>query len=370
MKEEINVLIPSGHSSWALPVINCLSYYSQYKLFLLSAKKSTATKYSRYISYYKFYDQLKNDNERIKIINEEVNQNSISLVIPLDEEEIIFFIKNSDKISKLAKIIPLSTLASYEKAIDKCKFNLFLQKNKLPHPNTIPFSERSFLNRVHQEISFPALIKPCVGQGGKGIVKFNSLDDFNAFYNKNEEEYVIQEYVEGYDIDCSVLCSKGNVLAYTIQKCNLYANNPYSQQLGVEFLDNKQVLKIVKELMAALDWSGIAHVDLRYDEKSKSFKIIEINARVWGSIEASLAAGVNFPILICQLAFGKKVNSTKYKHIKYMRIQGFIKNLKKNPLSIFNFKLIFKNTGAVEVLRDPLPSAYKVIEKLRKGLNF
>lgn len=369
MSAAINVLIPSGHSSWALPVINCLSYYSKFRIFLLSAKKRYAAKFSRHIAYHKFYPGLNDVNDKINIINEEISQNSISIVIPLDEEEIIFFINNSSKFFQAAKIIPLPSITSYKNAIEKSRLNIFLNDSGIQTPNTINFPSNNFLINVEKNLSFPVLIKPSIGQGGEGIFKINTFNEFKRVFKEKQGEFILQEYIDGFDIDCSVLCSNGEILTHTIQKCYISANNPFNQQLGVEFLDNEEVYKIVKKLMSTLDWSGVAHIDLRYDNKSKTYKIIEINARFWGSVEASRVAGINFPYLICQLTLGEEIEKQKFKHIKYLRLKGFLKKLKKNPLMLFNFKLIKNNTGFIEVIKDPMPSIFKLKEKIKVRFN-
>lgn len=370
MKEKINVLIPSGHSNWVIPIINCLSYHKNYKLFLLSEKEYTAAKYSKYISYFKYHYQLNDDLYKIEIINREIVQHNISIIIPLDEEENAFFIKNSNKISDKAKVLILPPLSSYETATDKSKLNTFLRLNNFPNPITINYPSETFLNDIENDFCFPVLIKPIDGEGGNGIVKLNNKHEFKTYFNESLlRQFILQEYIDGYDIDCSVLCFKGEILTYTIQKCNILANNPYSQQLGIEFLDNTEVLNVVKRLMHKLNWSGVAHVDLRYDKNSDDYKVIEINGRFWGSIEASRAAGINFPYLVCQLTLGKEVVFKKFKQINYMRVRGFIKNLKCHPLSFFNLKLIYYNTGITPILKDPLPYLFKLKEKLKNLIS-
>ena len=71
--------------------------------------------------------------------------------------------------------------------------------------------------------------------------------------------------------------------------------------MGVEFLYEDKLLKSVMILIKPLNWSGITHIDMRYDEKTNNFKVIEINPRFWSSIEASLFAGVISLIYIALL---------------------------------------------------------------------
>lgn len=73
-------------------------------------------------------------------------------------------------------------------------------------------------------------------------------------------------------------------------------SNKFSPQLGYEFIEESNILKTISELMKSLNWSGVACVDIRFDNKEQIFKVIEINTRYWRSLMGSLAAGVNFPL--------------------------------------------------------------------------
>nr|WP_321233491.1 ATP-grasp domain-containing protein [uncultured Psychroserpens sp.] len=367
MNSRINVLIIDGSSTWALSVVNCLSQCKDYKLFVLSSKKRTATKYSRYISHYK-YCKKNSDVDWLRFINNEIESNNISVVVPVAEEEIRFFIKHSNQISKTANIIPLPELKDFETAVNKLYLSKFMSNHNLPQPKSFYIKNLESYKNIAQSIHYPILVKPLKGKGGDGIIKFDSVKNFEK-HILNEELFV-QEYIEGYDIDCSVLCLNGKVLTYTIQKGNMLGHNAYAPQLGVEFLDSDTVILVTRKLMSDLNWSGIAHVDLRYDKNTNDYKIIEVNARFWGSVEASKFAGVNFAELLIQTTLGEKNEFKPYKHIHYLRFKGVLKKIKRKPLSIFNFKDILSNTEVISVLKDPIPMLYKFREWLGRALFF
>ncbi|SDS70694.1 ATP-grasp domain-containing protein [Formosa sp. Hel1_31_208] len=362
MSEKLNVLVPDGNSTWALSVIHCLSQIETYKIFVLSRKKRTATKYSKFTTYYKYYPRQITE-PWVDIINKEIELNSISIVLPIAEAEISFFIKHQNDISQQAKVIPLPGLTQFDISVNKKSLHEFCELNQIPHPKSYyltPDGTKVNLN----EMNFPILIKPLDLKGGDGIERVDSAPQLRKKLRGHKDSYFIQEYIKGYDIDCSVICLNGDIVTHTIQKGNLKGNNAYAPQLSFEFLNNDEVLEIARDVMAKLNWSGVAHLDLRYDEQASSYKLIEINPRFWGSIEGSLNAGVNFPDLAIQLALQQTIGCKAFDHVQYMRLKGVIKTILRRPHFLFKYKFLMNHTELKSFLKDPLPTFYKFREWL------
>ncbi|OUS02061.1 hypothetical protein A9Q86_05265 [Flavobacteriales bacterium 33_180_T64] len=358
MSSRRNVLVADGDSTWALSVITCLSQIEDYKLFVLSNTKRTATKYSKYTSYYKFSERG-DDANWLKVINSEIEANDISIVIPIAEKEIAFFINHLDSIHSAAKVIPLPEFKDFVIATDKKLLSDFAITNDISHPKSFHVTSEKNKDEFFSAANFPVLIKPINLKGGDGIKKIDTLSNFPK---QIEGPLFIQEYIEGYDVDCSVLCLKGKVLTHTIQKGNLKGHNDFAPQLGFNFLKNETLLKVVEDIMSKFNWSGVAHLDLRYDENTKDYKLIEINARFWGSVDASECAGINFPHLSIQLALNGFISEYDFETIHYMRLKGVLKSIKRQPTFIFKKTFLMNNTEAKSFLKDPLPTMYKFRE--------
>ncbi|MEY8848316.1 ATP-grasp domain-containing protein [Psychroserpens sp. XS_ASV72] len=363
MNSKIHVLIPDGDSTWALSVLSCLSYNPDYKFFVLSNTKRTATKYSRYTAYYKYYKRT-SDQDWLEILNKEIEANDISVIVPIAEIEMQFFITYQNLLNESAKLIFLPNMEAFQTAIHKNKLSYFIKEHQLPHPKFVDFNSVEAFKKSSFSLSFPVLMKPLHDKGGDGILRFDSLNSLNTYLDKiaDSEHVFIQEYIEGYDIDCSVICLKGEVLAYTIQKGNLLGHSPFAPQLGFNFTNNDKVIRLVRELMQKLDWSGVAHIDLRYDKKEEDYKVIEINARFWGSVDGSRVAGINFPELAIKLAMQGSIEKTSFRTIHYMRLKGVLKSIKRKPSFIFKRKYLLNNTETKSFLRDPLPTVCRFFE--------
>ena len=363
MSSKLNVLIPDGDSTWALSVLQCLSHIEDYQLFVLSNEQRTATKYSKYTTYYKYYKRL-DDASWLHIINAEVEANSISMILPIAEAEILFFISHKDEISNKAKIIALPMLKNFETAVNKFKLSQFCNDHKIPHPRSFLIASESEKDAILSKIHFPILIKPLSEKGGDGIEKIETVANLPERLKPVQSPIFVQEYIEGYDIDCSVLCRDGEILAHTVQKGNLKGHHEFAPQLGFDFIENDQVVEVARQVMSLLNWSGVAHLDLRFDKAANSYVLIEINARFWGSVDGSRCAGINFPHLAVQEAIGQSIERQIFSSISYMRLKGVLKYIKRHPLFLLNRKYRPTNSEIKSFLKDPLPTAYKFREWL------
>jgi predicted ATP-grasp superfamily ATP-dependent carboligase len=55
-------------------------------------------------------------------------------------------------------------------------------------------------------------------------------------------------------------------------------------------------------LLDAIGWHGVAMVEFKNDERDAVPKLMEINGRLWGSLQLAIDAGVDFPALIARSA--------------------------------------------------------------------
>jgi predicted ATP-grasp superfamily ATP-dependent carboligase len=205
-------------------------------------------------------------------------------------------------------------------------------------------------------LTFPLLAKPAKESGGGlGILKIDDSEELKVFVanTKDISNYVFQEYIDGYDMGCNVLCLNGAILAHTIQRGFLWDNSPFAPQIGLTFEENDELLNLVESLMKSLNWSGVANVDIRFDINIQKFKIIEINPRYWATIEGSLLSGVNFPYLHCMLSMGKQIAPPKHELMQYLTLKGLLVSVLKKPQILLKPKFIWNSTPLKFLMKDP-----------------
>ncbi|MEM9361507.1 MAG: ATP-grasp domain-containing protein [Bacteroidota bacterium] len=242
---------------------------------------------------------------------------------------------------------------------NKIEFSKYLKANQIPGPEfqvlTEPFSSKDL------KISCPLLSKPYTENesgSGKGIQLFKSKQELDSLFSPVEvtkKTFFVQEYIEGRDVDCSVLCLNGEILEYTIQTPILQGKSEFSPHYGVRLIRDEEVLSVTKKLMRSLNWSGVAHIDLRYDKIQGGVKVIEVNGRFWASVEASLYGGMNFPHLYIQYSLKNKIVNNGYKEIHFFNLRGTLEKIKSNPLFLLNLTKLWKVSPIKFIVKDPLP---------------
>lgn len=217
------------------------------------------------------------------------------------------------------------------------------------------------LNKM-ETLNFPVISKPTIGfAGGEHIHIFKNKDTLKTHFKNNIflGTHVIQEYIEGYDIDCSVLCKAGEILAYTIQKGIVNEASDFSPSYAHVFIEEPKLFSVVEKLMKTLNWSGIAHIDLRFDVNVQQFKVIEINPRFWLSLEASLHAGINFPELSHKLSIGQTLTRQKFNACTYYSLKGLKLKVKQEKNVLFRWQFLKTHSSLKFFIKDPIPTIYR-----------
>jgi predicted ATP-grasp superfamily ATP-dependent carboligase len=368
MERNFSVLIPDGESLLAVYVINCLCLVDTIKIYVLGNAKKLAIKYSRYVHHYSYYPKTDDPLDWITRIKQEEETFKLDLVMPISELGIETVIKYKGHLNK-DKLLALADVTNFQMANNKRLLADHMSVNNIPHPKTSKWS--SDISAQIQLLNFPIIVKPIEDTGGgKGVVLIRDENEFRIYAeaNTNTKERIIQDYVEGYDAGCSVLCKEGSILAYTIQKAVMLEKDPFKATLEAEFFYDEGILDTVSKLMTSLNWSGIAHIDLRFDQNSYIFKVIEINPRIWGSLNASAAAGVNFPYLHCIASLGESFKTPKYDHIRFLNFKGLFLKIFKNVTTLFKFKYILNQTEMRFVVNDPSLTFWKYFLILQDNL--
>jgi predicted ATP-grasp superfamily ATP-dependent carboligase len=61
-----------------------------------------------------------------------------------------------------------------------------------------------------------------------------------------------------------------------------------------------------RALLTRLGWQGVAMAEYKFDEADGTPYLMEINGRLWGSLQLAVDAGVDFPALLVALALGER----------------------------------------------------------------
>lgn len=370
-KDKFSVLIPDGESMFAIRTLHCLSQIKGIKAYILSNDPRAPIRFSRYTT--QFFSQLKgqNDEGRLETIYDAVKQTKVDVILPVDEPTIRLLSLHGGALSHLTAIAPVPKAEAFDIAANKWKLAEWLKINDIPCPPTILYkTDKEFEQRL-SGMPFPVLIKPTQQRGGKGIEYFDNPSEVLRFCKEHvgSAEFIVQSFIRGYDIDCNVLCKEGKILAYTIQKGFMAATHHFAASVGIDFLSDSSVYNLVRELVDKISWSGIAHLDLRYDEKDKQVKVIEINPRFWQTVIGSMTTGVNFPHLACLSGLRYDLPQITFQPKRFVMGKAAIRMLMQRVARREREAYHFDSTSLEYELKDPLPRVFEAYFKVCKKLS-
>ena len=363
----LSILIIDGESDHALKVLRCLANAPRTKIHVLSSAPNARIGSSRHYTSFRQHKYTDEDNF-LKEIRTVAEQENVNVILPVNEPSVRFTAKYRELLEEFTNITPIPKLDTFETAVDKWLLGDFMQKLGIPTPKTIRGMRGGDFGEQLDEMSFPVLLKPTRGENGQGIRQFEDRLSLNTFLKNNHKDsspYIIQNTIKGYDIDCSVLCKEGRILAHTIQKTIVPNQVRFRSPFAIEFVQHDEILRVVEQLVAALRLTGIAHIDLMVDETDQQVKVLEMNLRYWQSLMASLAVGANFPYLSCLAALDKPLPPTGYRCGRYIELMALLHVMANKSLAKNLPRFKHSEIGWRYLLADPGPSLRTGWNKLR-----
>jgi predicted ATP-grasp superfamily ATP-dependent carboligase len=218
-------------------------------------------------------------------------------------------------------LIPFSDHFRYDALSDKEK--LFRQARKLaiPMPETLfssDFTSRDALISEAVKMGFPLVVKAAHSRerlSGKYVASSatyaNDPDELKTVLGRTPYDQLrclVQKRIRGPGIGIFLLARHGDVLAGFAHR--RIREKPPSGGVSVlceSIHPPTEALDAASRLIAAIGWHGVAMVEFKLDSEENRPKLIEVNARFWGSLNLAIRAGVDFPFLLYRLALGKSV---------------------------------------------------------------
>lgn len=178
----------------------------------------------------------------------------------------------------------------------------------IPAPDTELIGDGSSGLKEPARFTYPFLVKPSEGTGGRGISKIANREELDAYAAELRGKDVIlaQTLAPGEDYCVSALCRQGELVI-----CSAYTNLehfPREHGAGVvrETVDAAPFVEAVSQIAQETGWNGVFEADFMWTgNKADTPLLIEINARFWAGVRHSKLSGVDYPrLLLEQILFG------------------------------------------------------------------
>ncbi|MBN1582230.1 MAG: ATP-grasp domain-containing protein, partial [Anaerolineae bacterium] len=369
-QKSFSVLIPDGESEFALFVAHCFAPFSNAKLHVLSREQWSPIRFSRFCASYTLMRAGSDDASRLEAVADVVKEKGIDVILPTETKWISFAVANHDALSAFAPVVSLPDPESFEIANNKWLLAQFLQQHQIPCPPTVLVTYDDIFEKKLQDLEFPVLLKPVSAWGGEGIERFERLDDIKRYLDQRDqdrtrEKFIVQTLLPGFVVGVNILSREGQMLATTMQRGLIPNTQKYAAAGAIRFIREARFAEIAQKLVSAFSWSGFANVDTLYDSRDEQLKILEINARFWGSLRGSLVAGVSFPYLACLAALDIPFPIPEYELARYFHPTTVVRErlarlLGKNRES----PPAFRESGLKFFWADPLAEGTRAFRQL------
>ena len=163
---------------------------------------------------------------------------------------------------------------------------------------------------------FPAVLKPhrSVVGSGAGAAKLTvsfvadrpSLEAVLASLPPPAFPVLVQRRVQGPGVGLFLLRWDGRIVAAFAHR-RLREKPPaggvstYRESVAVD----PDLLAAGTRLLDLLDWRGVAMIECKREESSGRYVFMELNGRLWGSLQLAIDAGINFPALLANCVAGQ-----------------------------------------------------------------
>lgn len=213
--------------------------------------------------------------------------------------------------------LPASTVvaaadpAAYAAASDKWQTVEAALRLGVPVPRSVLVRSTSELHAAAAELGWPVVLKPrwSVTEHNGNLVRHDVViaDGPRDLEPQGEDlavDVIVQEFHPGDGVGVELLLDRGQVVAaFQHRRLREYPlrGGPSSFRIG-EALD-PDLLKWSVALLADLGWTGLAMVEFKVGADGPA--LMEINARVWGSLPLATRSGVDFPALCAAVHLGQ-----------------------------------------------------------------
>jgi predicted ATP-grasp superfamily ATP-dependent carboligase len=237
-------------------------------------------------------------------------RNAIDIVLAADYDTALLLASSAHDASIPACATPsAATITTFNN-----KWNLarLLAQLDLPFPHSEHAAGPDAL--LNTRIGFPIITKPLDKWASVGFEIHHSRTQLEATVAagrlKSGFPLIVQSFVPGWDVGASFLARDGRLAAYSI-----FQHKRRGERV---FYDDARVRRYLETFIGATAYSGVGHIDTRYDPARDEYRILELNPRFWASLLYAANAGLNYPDLLVRLAQwdGKSVRTAQASAIR------------------------------------------------------
>ena len=303
-----------------------------------------------------------------------------SVLFPTRDHDLVFLDRFRTELEPyFVPMIP--TAAVLKRCLDKWETYVWAKQANVPTPACWLVEDAARLREIAHQISYPCVLKPISAHvwrtgdnwdlvGGRKAIVVASPEELLAVYAtiaRADRRVLVQEHIPGGDdhliVAACYLDRRSRFQGgFNIQKL---VQTPVGVGTGciVQSADRPELFERTTRLLQAMEFTGIAEVEYKWDERDQEYKLIEINPRPWDQHTLGAACGVDLiPLAYCEYAgLPKPHTQVAFTSCKWLAEDAFLLAAlgllwrREAGLGTLLRQARGKKMYAIWSIRDPLP---------------
>ena len=306
------MLVTDGEQRAALAAVRSLGR-AGYRVHVCSSRAASIAGASRYCAAsYRVADPLTDSNGFLSDLERLVITSRADVLIPISEAALLAILPAR---LRLQCVIPFPTAAAFDRICDKRQALAVAKAHGVAVPEQIEVATPADAARVKGELRFPLVLKPSrsvAGTGGKRIRVGVSYADTQEELEKAIADVppdafpvLLQERIAGPGFGTSVLLWDGKLIAaFSHRRIREKPPSGGVSVLSESIPLDQTLLDKAVAVLKEFKWQGVAMVEFKLAAATGIPYLMEINGRLWGSLQLAIDAGVDFPRLLVEAALG------------------------------------------------------------------
>jgi predicted ATP-grasp superfamily ATP-dependent carboligase len=381
----VKALVANARSASSLAVIRSLGRKG-IEITGVSDSNNDFPLYSKYCRKKILLRSDPNDNERrMNELLEVVRNNQFDVFLPLmSENSLLELAKRRDDFEKFTRL----ALPSFDQLSilnDKAKVSGILEELGMPCPETFLVGSGTTLESIVKTAEFPLIIKPFRGEGAKGVKIVNNPAELKNSYNEITKAMgpaLVQKFIPGIKHTAVFLLNKeSEVRRFFVHRALRefpVSGGPTCYLKSVKY---EPIYEYGLRLLKQANFTGLAAMEFIIDSNDGKPKIIDVNPRFYGPLQCAIAAGVDLPFAVFNMALNGDIETdfsyredVTCRHLLFEDTKHLVSVLRgvKTPkytlgkmATLVNYLNFFQDdSDFILSLSDPLPALKKIFRWL------
>ena len=250
-------------------------------------------------------------------LNAELATGKYPVLFPTTERTIQLIAAARDRLPSWVRI-PIPDPDALATVVDKRRTMALAERLDVPIPQTWCPASADEVAALAPLLSYPVIVKPrqtnFLSSNGR-LAKANyavvpakeALAAAWSVVHQAVPRPLIQALVVGRGVGVNTLWRAGEPLVWFSHRRVREIDLRGGRSTAAESMPcDPRMVESARRMLSALRWHGVAMVEFKWDEAADTFAMLEINGRFWGSLPLALAAGVDFPYYLYQVAVNEE----------------------------------------------------------------